>query len=56
MFNELILGVLLIVTLVLIVMLFRFFQVIGKNPPPPIPEESAPVTEPETGETDETED
>lgn len=56
MINEIILGVLLIVTLVLIVMLFRFFQVLGKKSPSPIPEESASVTEPETEETDKTED
>jgi len=54
MFNEIILGVLLIVTLVLIVMLVRFFQAIGKKPTTPIPKNLDPVPEPETEEKDET--
>ena len=56
MINEIILGVLLIVTLVLIVMLIRFFQATGKTQSALSAPEPVPITEPETEETEEKEE
>lgn len=47
MINEIILGVLLVVTLVLLVMLVRFYQAIQNNPELAPPKEPEPVEETE---------